>query len=111
VRLSSVGKEKHPIPMNFWSGYVMKRYFGEYKYLNTLLTCPGKDEMKRFLTIQAIYVDYNTTMRCIHEINCCRGKATSIAYFCVCLCLRARVCVWGVRLGVCLRTYSVTYPA
>jgi hypothetical protein len=41
--------------------------------------------------------------------NCCRWKAVSIAYFCVCVCVQG---VWGCRgAGVCLCACSVISPA
>ena len=55
--------------------------------------------------------------------HCCRGKAINIIYFCVYVYVRAsaRVCtwvsacvivwVWVYGADVCLRAYSLTYPA
>jgi hypothetical protein len=36
--------------------------------------------------------------------HCCRGKAKSITYFCVCECVRACVCAWK---SVCVCAYAL----
>ena len=48
---------------------------------------------------------YNVTLRYFHEKNVSLGKAVSLTYFCVCVCVGG--CTSG---GVCLRVCSLTNP-
>ena len=78
----------------------------------------GLDFSKTFSTRQAMYVLPNIEERSLN--HCCRGKAISITYLCVCagkrvgggMCVRA--CVCGCEFsgaGVCLHACSLTNPA
>ena len=59
-------------------------------------------------TRQAMNLYHNTEAR--SRNHCCHGKAISITYFCVCMCVRAlvRMCAYAcvhvnVDVGVCVR--------